>query len=251
LSSILGFDIGGSSIKSAIVDTTSGRLTSELSSIVPPSPLTSNDLISAIKNHAASLEWRGPVGVGYPGVLIRGEARSAAHVDASFIGFNLQEALSRPFDQVSVINDADAAGLAEMAFGAGQEHNRVDGGTVLLITLGTGIGSALFSGGRLFPNTEFGHMMIGDREAEEIAAASVKTRDDLDFKEWTDQLNIVLREMHRLMTLDLIIIGGGVSENFGQFKDYIDVECPVKPAAMGPSAGVIGAALKTALDHKK
>lgn len=251
LARALGFDIGGSSIKAAVVDTATGQLVTEQRSIVVPSPLKYDDLKATIKLHITKLDWNGPVGIGYPGVLINGEARTAAHVDESFIGFNLETAFTKELGDVAIINDADAAGLAEMKFGAGREQNQAGGGTVVMITLGTGIGTALFTEGCLFPNTEFGHMMIGDQEAEEIAAASIKTRDKLDYEQWTGQLNLFLRELYRLLTPDLIVIGGAISESFDHFEKYIDVDCPVKPAELGHSAGVVGAALNAVASHKK
>jgi len=176
-------------------------------------------------------------------------ARSAANVSCDWLGKNIAE-FFQPLTSgsVHVINDADAAGLAEMKFGAGKDYDRSDGGTVLLLTLGTGIGSAFFYDGRLFPNTEFGHVFLDNgREGEDFAAASVRVKENLDWPEWTGRLNHYLKEMEKLITPDLIILGGGIVENFDSFKADIDVRAVVRPAELGNDAGLIGAAYYASL----
>ena len=241
---VLAFDIGGSSIKTAIVDTSTGQLVSEPHSLVLPQPPNPQNLLTTL---AAEMEGIGrpmPIGVGYPGVIVEGVTLSAAHMDKSFIGYNLLDSLHRLTDQpVGLINDADAAGLAEMAFGAGKDLNHPDAATVLMLTLGTGIGSAFFHGGKLFPNTEFGHIELEGGDAEDWAAASVRTREKLDWPQWCERLNRYLTEMEKLVSPVRIILGGGVSENFELFRSYLKSRAEIRVAALGNSAGVIGAAL--------
>ena len=251
MSQVLGFDIGGSSVKSALVDIEQGTLQSEQVNLTLDSNTSPDDLIRTLADHAADLDWSGPVGVGYPGVIVDGKIRTAAHLDRRFVGSDFLGELSKAFKDVALLNDADAAGLAEMSFGAGRERNHSQGGTVLMLTLGTGIGSALFTAGRLFPNTEFGHMYLGNQEAEEIAAASIKTRLNLSYTEWSERLNRFLNEMYRLLTPDLIVLGGAVSEDFSSFQSYLKVPCEIKPAVLGNRAGLVGAALAAGLYAKK
>jgi len=246
----LGFDIGGSSIKFARVDTDTGDLASEASSVLLPNPATPTVLLDTIKTALITLHWTGPFGVGYPGVIRHGRTLSAAHLDKSFIGHDwLSDLRSLSSAPVTLINDADAAGLAEVRYGAARKYSKPDSGTVVVATLGTGIGTALFHGGRLFPNTEFGHMQMGEREAEQWAAGAVRIREQLDWPEYGRRVDLFLQEMERLLSPDLIVLGGGVSENFTSFKPYFTVECDVLPAALGNNAGLIGAALATTLPH--
>jgi len=241
---VLGIDIGGSFIKFAPVDVNRGETLSEPAQIDPPQPATPEKLSAAIRSIMKSLKWSGPIGVGYPGVVKHGRTMSAAHMDSSFIGHDwlrdLRELTKKP---IGLINDADAAGLAEVHFGAARDYSSRESGTVLVVTLGTGIGTALFVGGRLLPNTEFGHMSMGEREAEQCAAASVRIKNNLDWPDFGQRVNLFLREMDRLLSPDLIVIGGGISENFGKFRAHIKVACPVVAAQLGNRAGLIGAAL--------
>ena len=241
---VLGIDIGGSFIKFAPVDVDAGMTIVEPAEIALPKPATPERLSAALSSIMKSLKWFGPIGVGYPGVVKHGRTMSAAHVDSSFVGYDwlsdLKELSNEP---VALINDADAAGLAEISFGAAKDYSSPDSGTVVMITLGTGIGSALFVGGRLLPNTEFGHMRMGEREAEEWAAASVRVKENLDWPDYGRRVNLFLREMDRLLAPDLTVIGGGISENFDKFQAHIKVTCPVVAAHLGNRAGLIGAAL--------
>jgi len=239
----LGCDIGGSSVKSAIVDTDTALLLSEpIVTRLPdkPTPDTLGECLAAIiRNHS----WTGPLGIGYPGVVKRGITLTAAHVDDSFIGIDWYSQVRRLTPgPVALINDADAAGLAEMQFGAGRACRDQGDTTVLMATLGSGIGTALFHGGRLVPNTEFGHMFVGEQEAEEIAAGAVFTRLQLDWPEYGRRVDRFLREVGKLVSPDLIIIGGGISENFERFQPYLTVNIPVVPAVFKNAAGLIGAA---------
>jgi polyphosphate glucokinase len=246
--SALGIDIGGSFIKFAPVDVDTGETLVEPAEIPLPQPATPAKLSEAIGALTKSLKWSGSIGVGYPGVIKHGRTMSAAHMDSSFIGRDwLTDLKTLTKESVGLINDADAAGLAEVRFGAAKDFASPDSGTALVITLGTGIGSALFVGGRLLPNTEFGHMQMGEREAEDWAAAAVRIKEALDWPDYGKRVNLFLREMDKLVSPDLIVVGGGISENFSKFRAHIKVTCPVVTAQLGNRAGLIGAALATKL----
>jgi polyphosphate glucokinase len=245
---VLGIDIGGSFIKFAPVDVDRGETLAETAQIDLPQPATPARLTEAIRAIMKSLKWSGPIGIGYPGVVKQGRTLSAAHMDSSFVCHDwLCDLRKLTEESVALINDADAAGLAEVRFGAARDFSAPSSGTVLVITLGTGIGSALFVCGRLLPNTEFGHMQMGEREAEEWAAASVRIKDNLDWPDYGKRVNRFFREMDRLISPDLIVVGGGISENFDKFRAHIKVACPVVAAQLGNRAGLIGAALAAKL----
>jgi polyphosphate glucokinase len=243
MATALGFDIGGSSVKSALVDTGNGSLIGELlTTELDPRP-TPNTLFQDLNRIVQEYAWSGPVGIGYPGVIKQGVTLTAAHLDQSFIGLDWYSHVRKLTpSSVALLNDADAAGLAELHFGAGQSYNHNRAGTLLMVTLGTGVGTAIFYGGRLLPNTEFGHMVIGDNEAEELAAASVRKRENLDWAEYGRRVDRFLCEVARLIAPDLIIIGGGISENFDRFERYLTINIEVVPARFQNDAGVIGAA---------
>lgn len=237
----LGIDIGGTGIKAAPVDISAGVLLTE-PRYLSAQPSTPEAICDSVRSIISELRWSGPVGCGYPGVVKNGVALTAVHLSKEWLGLNVGEVLEKAAaQQVAVINDADAAGLAEMKFGAGQ--GSVEGEIVLMLTLGTGIGSALFAGGKLVPNTEFGHVYIEAVEAEELAAASVRTRDKLGWEAWGGRVNRYLAEMEKLLSPDLIIVGGGVSENFEMFRPYLRSRALLVPAALGNNAGIVGAAL--------
>jgi polyphosphate glucokinase len=242
---VLGLDIGGSSIKAGLVDVTNGRLVEKAHQVPLPKPSTPDNVVTAIRDIVEHFSWQGAVGCGYPGVIRHGVARSAANVSREWLGVNILDRLEAVSNgRAAVINDADAAGLAEMRFGAGQKRNQAGGGTVLVMTLGTGIGTAFFHDGRLFPNTEFGHVhMENGREAEDQAAASIRVDENLSWEVWGRRLDAYLHEMDKLISPDLIVIGGGISEEFAKFSDFLSVECDVSPARMTNDAGIIGAAL--------
>lgn len=245
---VLGIDVGGSTIKYAPVDIAAGTVLHAPEEIPLPQPATPSALLRIIKNMLGELPWAGPFGVGYPGVVKDGRTLTAAHVDQSFIGHNwLRELHALTSEPIALINDADAAGLAEMRFGAGRKLSVRGAGTVLIVTLGTGIGTALFHGGGLLPNTEFGHMQMGEREAEDWAAGSVRIKEQLDWAEYGGRVNRFLQEMDKLVSPDLIVLGGGISENFALFHPYLKVPCPVQAAELGNQAGLIGAALAVSL----
>ena len=246
--SVLGIDIGGSGIKGAPVNLVEGRLATERHKILTPQPATPEAVLASVVELAGQFELRGSVGVAVPAVVKHGVAQTAANIDPAWIGCDigrlLHDALGRP---VAVLNDADAAGLAEMRFGAGRDH----GGTVVLLTLGTGIGSAVFMGGRLVPNTEFGHLDIRGRKAEHRAAAQVRKVDGLTWDKWAARLSEVLVEIEGLLWPDLYIIGGGVSRKHEKFLPLLQCRTPVVPAALTNDAGIVGAALAAACMAEK
>lgn len=239
---VLGIDIGGSGIKGAIVDTETGQALTEPHRVKTPEPATPDAVIAACARLLEHFSWSGPIGVGFPGVVKAGTIHTAANLDKSCIGVNFRELLEKRTGCPSaLLNDADAVGLAETQFGAGREF---DYEVALVITLGTGIGSALIVGNHVVPNTEFGHVYYKDKVIwEKYAADSARKREDLTWPEWGKRVNKLLKEMVRLMWPDLIIIGGGASKRFSRFEDQLTVNVPVVPAQLLNMAGIFGAAL--------
>jgi polyphosphate glucokinase len=239
----IGVDVGGSSIKYAPVDVQSGRLLVPLASIVTPLPGTARQLVDSIAGLAQTQAPGAAVGVALPSVIRNGIALTAANLDASLIGTDIQRQLQeRIGEPVVCINDADAAGLAEMRFGAARGVR----GTVMMLTFGTGIGSALFTDGHLVPNTELGHLEVGGHEAEHRAAARVRTELALDWSQWSERVNEYLDAIQRLFWPELIVIGGGVSEHYDQFGPLLRSTAQIRPAQLGAAAGTVGAALAIA-----
>ncbi|GAB4165813.1 MAG: ROK family protein [Terrimicrobiaceae bacterium] len=237
----LGIDIGGSGIKGAVVDIETGELVTERFRIPTPQPALPNAVADVIEKIAANFQYRGPTGITFPGIMKRGVVYSAANVDASWLGTDAATLFSGHVGgQATVINDADAAGLAEMTFGAGKGRM----GVVIMVTLGTGIGSAVFLDGRLLPNTEFGHMKIRGKDAEKRASDRVREEKDLSWKKWAGCLNEFFAEMEKLFSPDLFIVGGGVSKKAEKFLPFLKArtEVLVVPAQMQNEAGIIGAA---------
>ena len=246
---ILGIDVGGTGIKSAIVETTTGELISERHRVDTPKPATPmavGDVLKAVLKHH---KWKGPVGMGFPSAIQHGIARTASNIDKSFIGLPIAECFSKhtglPFH---IANDADVAGMAEMHFGAGKGND----GVVLIITIGTGLGTALFSEGHLLPNTELGHVYLENgHEAERYASEAVRVTKDLKWKEWGERLNLYLCTMENLLWPDLIVLGGGVSEKLHKFSPMITTKAPVVAASFLNQAGIVGAALFAEKEMKK
>ena len=237
---ILGIDIGGTGIKGAPVDTATGELLGERFRILTPVPATPEAVSAAVAEVAAHFSWQGPIGCGFPAVIRRGTVCTAVHVDKGWIGCQAQTLFGEVTGcPVTVLNDADAAGYAEMHFGVGQGRK----GVVLLITLGTGIGSALFIDGQLVPNTELGHIEIRGKDAEKRAAASARENKDLSWKKWARNVDEYLQHMARYLNPDLIIIGGGVSKKHEKFLPRLTVETEVVAAQQQNEAGIVGAAL--------
>jgi polyphosphate glucokinase len=238
---ILGVDIGGSGIKGAIVDTETGEFVSERHRIETPKPATPGAVAEVLAQLITHFNWCGPVGCGFPASIQHGVARTAANLSSSFIGTNIDKLFSEITKCPCYnLNDADAAGIAEMHFGEGAGQS----GVVLLITIGTGLGTVFFTDGVLLPNTELGHIYMPDgKKGEHFASDAVRKAEDLGWKSWSKRFNQYLVMMEALFWPDLIILGGGASKKFDKFKQQITIKTPVKPAALLNQAGIVGAAL--------
>ena len=238
---ILGIDVGGTGIKGAVIDTATGELAGERVRIESPRPATPESVGAAIRSLVERHRWSGPVGIGFPAAIQHGVARTAANIDPSFIGLSVADHFSRQTGcPVHVANDADVAGLAEMRLGAG----RGVAGVVLVVTIGTGLGTALFADGHLLPNTELGHILLDNGlEAERYASEAARDAENLKWKDWGDRFDRYLIAMENLFWPDLIVLGGGASKKLDKFAARITVQTPVVPARFLNQAGMIGAAL--------
>ncbi|MFQ5612078.1 MAG: polyphosphate--glucose phosphotransferase [Anaerolineae bacterium] len=237
---VLGIDVGGTGIKGAPVNIDTGQFSAERYRLLTPRPATPEAMIATIAEIVQHFNWKGLVGCGFPSAIKGGVVCTAANISEEWIGLNAQEALHDLTQcPLVVINDADAAGLAELRFGAGRDQQ----GLILVVTLGTGIGTALFVDGRLVPNTEFGHIEIRGMEAEDRAAAVVREQEKLSWKKWASRLDEYLTTMERLVWPDLIIVGGGISKKHHKFLPHLTVQTRVVPAQMRNQAGIVGAAL--------
>ena len=242
---ILGIDIGGSGINGAPVDTTTGQLIADRVRIKTPGKAEPQPVAEVVAQIANSFQWKGKIGIGFPAPIKGGVAMMAANVSEKWVGTNADELFTKITGcACTMINDADAAGLAEMSFGAG----RGQVGTVIMITLGTGIGSAIFYRGKLLPNTEFGHIEIEGDEAEARASDAARQRDDLPWKKYAKRLNRYLRTMEKLFWPDLFIVGGGISKEHEKFLPLLTIQTLVVPAQLLNEAGIIGAALAAQKD---
>ncbi|AGS34985.1 polyphosphate glucokinase [Corynebacterium maris DSM 45190] len=236
-----GVDVGGSGIKGAIVDLTTGEFIGDRIKILTPQPATPDAVAETIAELLDRAEWEGPVGITLPSVVKDRVALTAANIDPSWVGADTGELFDRhlPGREVTVLNDADAAGLAEVAHG-----NPVAGaGSVIFLTFGTGIGSAMLLDGQLFPNTELGHLVIDGQEAEWTASSAVKEREELSFKKWAKRVNAVLTEYERLFYPDAFIVGGGISRDHEKWVPRLDLRTPVHAAQLRNRAGIVGAAM--------
>jgi polyphosphate glucokinase len=241
---ILGIDIGGSGIKGAPVDVTTGTFTKDRFKVSTPQPALPDAVADAVRAVAAEFSWSGRAGITFPGVVTNGVIRTAANLDPAWIGVDARERFGSATGlQVTVLNDADAAGQAEMRFGAGVGEK----GTVVMLTFGTGIGSALFTEGVLVPNTEFGHIQIRGKDAEHRASDRARELHDLDWAHWAGRVDEYLSHLEALVWPDLFIIGGGVSRKADKFLPLLaGLHARVVPAAMHNDAGIVGAALAAA-----
>jgi polyphosphate glucokinase len=241
---ILGIDIGGSGIKGAPVDLDTGAFAQERVRVVTPQPSTPKHVVKAVGEVVDQFDDADRIGIAFPAVVVNGVTRTAANVDPMWIGANAAEmfsdGLGRP---VTVLNDADAAGTAEVAYGAGKNRP----GLTIVLTFGTGIGSALFLDGRLVPNTELGHLQIRDKDAELRASDRAREADGLTWEKWASRVEEYLQWLERLLWPDLIILGGGVSRKADKFLPLIHLDTPLVPAALQNDAGIIGAALAASL----
>jgi polyphosphate glucokinase len=241
--SVLGIDVGGSSIKGGLVDIDAGLLQGELVSVATPRPAAPEPVMQAVANLAATMALTQAAGVAFPSVVQGGRARTAAHIDPSWIDVDGAALATRKLGRRAVfLNDADAAGLAEMRWGAGRGLN----GVVIMLTFGTGIGTALFADGKLFPNTELGHLELNGMDAEEWASARIRTQLGLGWPAWIERVNAYLKRMQVLFWPDVFILGGAVSERFEEFAPHLHAAAQIRPAHFAGQAGVIGAALAAA-----
>lgn len=237
---VLGIDIGGSAFKGAPVDTKTGRLLAERHRVAVDSPCRTAQGLAAAREIARHFKWRGPVGIGFPGIILGDRIDIVGNLGRNWENRNGATLFRRATGcPVKLFNDADAAGLAEMNFGAGRGQR----GSVLMLTFGTGIGSALFYRGRLFPNAELGHVPWRGKPFEHFASAAVRKRRDLSWKDWAARVNIYLGVMERIFSPELIIIGGGVSKKSAEFFKFLKTRARVVPAGMHNEAGIVGAAL--------
>jgi polyphosphate glucokinase len=241
---VLGIDVGGSSVKAGLVDVQQGSVSGGLISAPTPRPCTPASLMPVLTALTGRLERAtGRAGVAFPSVIKGGTAFTAANIDHSWIGTNGEslaaQAIGRP---VLMLNDADAAGIAEMRFGSGRGCN----GSVIMLTFGTGIGTALFTGGKLFANTELGHLELRGMDAEKWASAHTRTVAGLDFPGWIARVNEYLAALYQLLWPDVFILGGAVSEHFDEFAPLLRSAAEIRPARFAGQAGVVGAALAAA-----
>jgi polyphosphate glucokinase len=242
---LFGIDIGGSGVKGAPVDLRTGELAGDRLRIATPHPATPAAVADVVAQVVQHFDWDGPVGTTFPAVVKNGVAHTAANVDSAWIGTDISavfgETTGRP---VTAVNDADAAGIAEMAFGAGRGRD----GVVIMATLGTGIGTAVFLNGRLVPNTELGHLEIKGEDAETRASDAAREREGLSWEKWARRLNRYLRHLEDLLWPDLIILGGGVSKKADKYLPLLQVRTEVVPAHLLNNAGIVGAAVAAAGD---
>lgn len=240
---VLGIDIGGSSLKGAPVDTRTGELLAPTHRIATPVNLAPGEMGAAIAAMAAHFEWRGPIGVGFPGVVQGPVIRSSANLHRDFVGLDAVAVFERAAGaEVSLVNDADAAGLAEVGFGAGRGVR----GAVLMLTFGTGVGSALFVDGILYPNTEFGHLKRDGESWEKFVSGAAKERRGLDYPAWAAEVGDYLRVLEDLIWPDLIVAGGGISADHARWFSHLKIRSRIVPAEFLNEAGIVGAALHAA-----
>lgn len=246
---VLGIDIGGTGIKGAIVDTTTGELITERVRIQTPQPATPGAVSATVKQLTKGIGWtEGAIGVGFPAIVQNGICLSASNIDNAWIGTNIAQKLETVTNcPVTAVNDADAAGIAAANFGLDKGVK----GVVLFLTLGTGIGSALFLDGKLVPNTELGHLYFKKGIAEDYASNTAKKSKDLTWSKWGGYLNKYLNHVNRLFSPNLILIGGGLSKKYELYKEYITTDANVKVAELKNEAGIIGAAYYAAMQGQK
>ncbi len=243
-----GIDIGGSGMKAAIVDLGTGGLVSDRHRIDTPQPATPAAMADVVKELIEGHGWDGPLGVAFPAVVRRGVVRSAANIDESWLDVDANALFSAVSGHDAyMLNDADAAGIAEMRFGAGRGPDGAPrSGVVMMLTFGTGIGSGLFIDGVLVPNTEFGHLELDGVDAEVRASAKARERDDLKWSAWAKRVEHYLRHVEDLVSPDLFIVGGGASKKPEKWLPHIDIDTEIVPAEMANNSGIVGAAIETA-----
>lgn len=237
---ILGIDIGGSGIKGALVDLSTGEMQTERERISTPNPAKPHAVSATVAQIARHFEWRGPIGCGFPGVVRKGVTLTAVNMHKQWVGLNAALLFSQATGaDVVMVNDADAAGLAEVNFGAGKDVH----GVVLMVTIGTGLGTALFIDGKLVPNTELGHIEMGGQDAESQASDAARQREKLSWSKWAKRFDHYLGTLEYLFWPDLIILGGGAVKKADRFVHLLTVRTRIVPAELGNNAGIVGAAL--------
>jgi polyphosphate glucokinase len=243
MNSGFGIDIGGSGIKGAPVDLSSGQLTAERLRVPTPEPSTPAAVAEVVASVVAHFTWTGPIGCTFPAVVRHGVVRTAANVDPAWIGTDIERLVGSATGlPVTGVNDADAAGLAEVRYGAARDRR----GVVILTTLGTGIGSALLNGGQLMPNTELGHLEVDGHDAESRASDAARERENLSWERWAKRLRKYYRRLEDLFWPDLFVVGGGVSRKSDRFLPLLDLRTEIVPAQLRNQAGIVGAALLAA-----
>ncbi len=246
----LGIDIGGSGIKGAIVDLKKGELATDRLRIPTPQPATPQAVAGVVKqivDHFADQLGDGPIGITVPAIVSHGVTRSAANIDPSWVDAPAEKIFEDLLGRdITLANDADAAGVAEVRYGAAKKHP----GLVIVTTLGTGIGTALIYNGVLIPNAELGHMEVNGKDAETVAAASVRERENLSFEDWAKRLQPFYARLEFLMSPDMFVVGGGVSKHSDKFLPLLDLKTPIVPAQLRNAAGIVGAAYLAAQRRK-
>lgn len=237
---ILGVDIGGSGIKGALVDTEQGKFVSDRIRIETPKPATPEAVAETLKELVSKFDYTGPIGCGFPATVHHGVAFTAANIDQTWINTPVEKLFTATVNNPCfVLNDADAAGIAEVKYGAGKDKK----GVVIMVTIGTGLGTAIFVDGKLFPNTELGHIILNDEIAEHYCSDAARQREYLGWGKWGKRFNKYLNRLQFLLNPDLFILGGGASKSFEKFKDKLELRTPVVTAESLNAAGIIGAAL--------
>jgi polyphosphate glucokinase len=238
-----GVDIGGTGIKGATVDVSTGTLVTDRVRVLTPHPATPDSVVPVIAELVTNVGYDGPVGAAFPAVVKNGVAETAANIDKSWIGASVSDAISAALGgrAITVVNDADAAGIAEVRFGAGKDVS----GVVVMLTVGTGIGSAVFLDGELVPNTELGHLEVDGHEAEKRASETAREEHELSRKDWAKRFNRYLEVLEGLLWPDLVIIGGGISKSPDKIMPLLESRARIVPATLANTAGIIGAALAT------
>jgi polyphosphate glucokinase len=238
---ILGIDIGGTGIKGAIINMDTGEFDGEKKKLKTPEPATPESMLETVKELVQQFEWENkPVGFGFPAIIKDGVCKSAANIDSSWIDLSVRDFFSDALGiKTNVINDADAAGLAELNYGLIRDHK----GLIIFLTLGTGIGSGMFLDGKLIPNSELGHLQYKNSIAEKVASNKARKDNNMTWQQWGEELSGLLLHIDRLFSPNQIIIGGGISKAHEEFFPYIDSRLPVNAASLFNNAGIIGAAM--------
>ncbi len=241
----LGIDVGATGIKGAIIDLTKGELITDRIKYPTPKPATPDAMVKVMGQLVKDFNWEGkPIGMGFPSLIKNGVALTASNIDDKWIDFPVHKFLKKKLKcAINIVNDADAAGLAELQFGDRKNKK----GIVILLTVGTGIGSAVFLNGKLIPNTELGHLFYKDGVIEDYVSNHARESKDMSYQDWGSELNLVLTHLEYIFSPDRFIIGGGISKKFHKYKQYIDITTSVEPAQMLNNAGIVGAAMAAML----